>query len=108
MTQSHEGQFRFPLYDRNTQSFVPNIFWARPHDFAKAILKPSPRNGRIARRLGVNSARSTTAGSLTNEGPYHHNRAVGRHHVWAAASRPGAPEGARGRSADRQEGAHRL
>lgn len=27
----------FPLYDRNPQTFVPNIFWARPGDFRKAI-----------------------------------------------------------------------
>jgi uncharacterized protein len=26
----------FPLYDRNPQTFVPNIFWARPADFQKA------------------------------------------------------------------------
>ncbi len=26
----------FPLYDRNPQTFVPNIFWAKPHDFQKA------------------------------------------------------------------------
>ncbi|HTS90084.1 MAG TPA: CocE/NonD family hydrolase [Gemmatimonadales bacterium] len=26
----------FPLYDRNPQSFVPNIFWARPSDYRKA------------------------------------------------------------------------
>jgi putative CocE/NonD family hydrolase len=26
----------FPLYDRNPQTFVPNIFWARPSDFRKA------------------------------------------------------------------------
>jgi len=26
----------FPLYDRNPQSFVPNIFWAKPGDFRKA------------------------------------------------------------------------
>jgi len=26
----------FPLYDRNPQTFVPNIFWARPEDFRKA------------------------------------------------------------------------
>jgi putative CocE/NonD family hydrolase len=25
----------FPLYDRNPQTFVPNIFWAKPSDFAK-------------------------------------------------------------------------
>jgi putative CocE/NonD family hydrolase len=27
----------FPLYDRNPQSFVPNIFWAEPGDYQKAI-----------------------------------------------------------------------
>ncbi|HEX7672417.1 MAG TPA: CocE/NonD family hydrolase, partial [Polyangiaceae bacterium] len=26
----------FPLYDRNPQTFVPNIFWAKPGDYAKA------------------------------------------------------------------------
>ena len=26
----------FPLYDRNPQTFVPNIFWAQPGDFRKA------------------------------------------------------------------------
>jgi predicted acyl esterase len=26
----------FPLYDRNPQSFVPNIFWAKPGDFRRA------------------------------------------------------------------------
>jgi hypothetical protein len=27
----------FPLYDRNPQTFVPNIFWAKPADYRKAI-----------------------------------------------------------------------
>lgn len=27
----------FPLYDRNPQTFVPNIFWARPGDYKKAV-----------------------------------------------------------------------
>jgi uncharacterized protein len=27
----------FPLYDRNPQTFVPNIFWAKPDDFQKAV-----------------------------------------------------------------------
>src|SRR6266496_264641 len=27
----------FPLYDRNPQTFVPNIFWAKPSDYRKAI-----------------------------------------------------------------------
>ncbi len=26
----------FPLYDRNPQTFVPNIFWAKPNDYRKA------------------------------------------------------------------------
>jgi hypothetical protein len=27
----------FPLYDRNPQTFVPNIFWAKPADYRKAL-----------------------------------------------------------------------
>ncbi len=27
----------FPLYDRNPQTFVSNIFWARPEDYRKAV-----------------------------------------------------------------------
>jgi putative CocE/NonD family hydrolase len=27
----------FPLYDRNPQTFVPSIFWARPADYRKAV-----------------------------------------------------------------------
>ena len=26
----------FPLIDRNPQTFVPNIFWAKPEDYKKA------------------------------------------------------------------------
>src|SRR5262249_32215316 len=26
----------FPLYDRNPQTFVPNVFWAKPGDYKKA------------------------------------------------------------------------
>ncbi len=26
----------FPLYDRNPQTYVPNIFWAKPEDYRKA------------------------------------------------------------------------
>ncbi len=29
----------FPLYDRNPQTFVPNIFWAKPGDYRKALQK---------------------------------------------------------------------
>jgi uncharacterized protein len=27
----------FPLYDRNPQTFVPNIFWAKPGDYRKSV-----------------------------------------------------------------------
>jgi putative CocE/NonD family hydrolase len=27
----------FPLYDRNPQTFVPNIFWAKPADYRQAV-----------------------------------------------------------------------
>ncbi len=26
----------FPLYDRNPQTYVPNIIWAKPEDYVKA------------------------------------------------------------------------
>jgi predicted acyl esterase len=29
----------FPLYDRNPQRFVPNIFFAKPGDYVKATQK---------------------------------------------------------------------
>jgi putative CocE/NonD family hydrolase len=34
MVQIHSSWF--PLYDRNPQTFVPNIFWAKPADYRKA------------------------------------------------------------------------
>ena len=27
----------FPLYDRNPQTFVPSIFWAKPENYRKAV-----------------------------------------------------------------------
>lgn len=27
----------FPLYDRNPQTLVPNIYWAKPGDYKKAV-----------------------------------------------------------------------
>jgi predicted acyl esterase len=27
----------FPLYDRNPQTYVPSIFWAKPEDYKKAV-----------------------------------------------------------------------
>ena len=27
----------FPLYDRNPQTFVPNVFWAKPADYRRAV-----------------------------------------------------------------------
>jgi predicted acyl esterase len=29
----------FPLYDRNPQTFVPNIFWAKPGDYKKETMR---------------------------------------------------------------------
>jgi len=37
MVQVHSSWF--PLYDRNPQTFVPNIFWAKPTDFRKATMR---------------------------------------------------------------------
>jgi putative CocE/NonD family hydrolase len=35
----------FPLYDRNPQTFVPNIFWAKPGDYRKATHRVYHRPG---------------------------------------------------------------
>ena len=37
----------FPLYDRNPQTFIPNIFWAKPGDYKKATQRiyHSPEQG---------------------------------------------------------------
>ena len=48
----------FPLYDRNPQTFVPNIFWAKPGDYQKATQRDLSRAGtgefhRVACRLTV-------------------------------------------------------
>ena len=36
----------FPLYDRNPQTFVPNIFWAKPQDYRKAVQRVYHASGR--------------------------------------------------------------
>jgi predicted acyl esterase len=38
----------FPLYDRNPQTFVPNIFWATPRDYAKANQRVFHEPGRMS------------------------------------------------------------
>ena len=38
----------FPLYDRNPQTFVPNIFWAKPADYRKATQRVYHAPGRRA------------------------------------------------------------
>jgi putative CocE/NonD family hydrolase len=38
----------FPLYDRNPQSFVPNIFWAKPGDYRKAVQRIYHAPGRAS------------------------------------------------------------
>jgi predicted acyl esterase len=38
----------FPLYDRNPQSFVPNIFWAQPGDFRRAVQRIHHAPGRAS------------------------------------------------------------
>jgi hypothetical protein len=36
----------FPLYDRNPQTFVPNIFLAKPADYRKAVQRVYHAPGR--------------------------------------------------------------
>ena len=38
----------FPLYDRNPQTFVPSIFWARPEDYRKAVQRVYHEPGRAS------------------------------------------------------------
>jgi putative CocE/NonD family hydrolase len=38
----------FPLYDRNPQSFVPNIFWAKPEDYRKAVQRVYHASGQAS------------------------------------------------------------
>jgi uncharacterized protein len=38
----------FPLYDRNPQTFVPNIFWAKPTDYRKATQRIYHAPGRAS------------------------------------------------------------
>ena len=38
----------FPLYDRNPQTFVPNIFWAKPEDYRKAVQRVYHTPGRAS------------------------------------------------------------
>ncbi|MFL6337268.1 MAG: CocE/NonD family hydrolase [Pyrinomonadaceae bacterium] len=38
----------FPLYDRNPQTFVPNIFWAKPSDYRKATQRVYHEPGRLS------------------------------------------------------------
>ncbi|HKC25767.1 MAG TPA: CocE/NonD family hydrolase, partial [Thermoanaerobaculia bacterium] len=38
----------FPLYDRNPQTFVPNVFWAKPADYRKAVQRVHHAPGRAS------------------------------------------------------------
>jgi putative CocE/NonD family hydrolase len=38
----------FPLYDRNPQTFVPNIFWAKPGDYRKATQRVYHASGQAS------------------------------------------------------------
>ncbi|HEX8116479.1 MAG TPA: CocE/NonD family hydrolase C-terminal non-catalytic domain-containing protein, partial [Pyrinomonadaceae bacterium] len=38
----------FPLYDRNPQTFVQNIFWAKPEDYRKATQRVYHEQGRAS------------------------------------------------------------
>jgi putative CocE/NonD family hydrolase len=38
----------FPLYDRNPQTFVPSIFWAKPGDYKKAVQRIYHAPGRAS------------------------------------------------------------
>jgi putative CocE/NonD family hydrolase len=43
----------FPLYDRNPQTFVPNIFWAKPGDYRKATQRIYHEAGNASRQSSI-------------------------------------------------------
>ena len=53
----------FPLYDRNPQTFVPNIFWAKPADYRKATQRiyHAPGQDELRRIAGRRAVRPTAA-----------------------------------------------
>jgi predicted acyl esterase len=55
----------FPLYDRNPQTFVPNIFWAKPDDYRKATQRVyhSPKESSFIELPLAAPAASTRASS---------------------------------------------
>jgi putative CocE/NonD family hydrolase len=57
----------FPLYDRNPQTFVPNIFWAKPADYRKAVQRVwhSPDQASF---IGLPVAGQLPRGSAASEG----------------------------------------
>ena len=70
----------FPLYDRNPQTFVPNIFWAKPEDYAKAT----------QRVYHAPDRRSFVELPLVPSTPgVRHHRSAGRRYFDAAFSRLG-------------------
>jgi len=38
----------FPLYDRNPQTFVPSVFWAKPGDYRKAVQRVYHAPGQVS------------------------------------------------------------
>jgi uncharacterized protein len=38
----------FPLYDRNPQTFVPNVFFAKPSDYVKATQRVYRSSGQAS------------------------------------------------------------
>ena len=55
----------FPLYDRNPQTFVPNIFFAKPEDYVKATQRIYRAPGRRASSIcpSCHASRDSNAGA---------------------------------------------
>jgi putative CocE/NonD family hydrolase len=54
----------FPLYDRNPQTFVPNIFWARPEQYRKATQRIY-HSGDVASAIELPVVVDTDGGAAT-------------------------------------------
>ena len=67
----------FPLYDRNPQTFVPNIFWAKPADYQQGDAADLSRAGpgELHRAAGRDTIRR-------NRGGRKERRESAEKHVW--------------------------
>ncbi len=113
----------FPLYDRNPQTFVANIFWAKPGDYRKAVqriyhtpgqasfvelpLVTTPEAGAVTRAPPERSREPRTAGwTWGRRPPWDRPASVSTDRTWAVQA-PGDTSGREGRDLGALLSSHR-